>query len=648
MYYNAQLIELRNNKGLSIKEAAKGIGILPVTLSLYERGIFKPRKKILEKINNFYNHEIVLEGEDSYPIPIQQKKKNVSRKALLRRRIIFGVIAFLSAVSAVTGGIVFSQSVNNPSSYYGKVYNDLHTITDKQGDIAHEVVTGLEYRNLHTSNDDGEVISVVYYRENSLLYFNRVDLYNLDYIDGNIVKHTFQFGSNLGVSSYQGTYVFSSYIGAQYASCNFTFKDQEVTKISNLYLNKGAEGEVDEEFMLGNITTELPYVFERISNFMTLKLFKDVDFYDDFLAAREQGRVVNFDMQRYGITFLILGITFFFLFTLFFIRTFLFEYDVRHPEPQESQKDTSRRTLPTDISVPVGIPHRLGAYLFRSFALVSVLFVIMSVLASVGILPGFFADKTFAKAVKYINISFLVLFHLTIYLSTKNARGLGKIVLSDAYVYFFVASLETALFVVLDAWGYEFSTIADSYIPINYLGLFFCLSLTSLFLFTYPKFIAKQGKIGRAVWHSLAIFPIAALVVLQRVGLSYLLDYGVSKNIYVTIWFPKGYFILFMAVAAYLVATFFFRLYNEMHFSTKKAHIYFYGDKYALIETSILSICLIIGGIIDISLLNSQYASYMGIGGNYWYFILAILVFFIKIEPNYQESIGVTYINLPH
>lgn len=648
MYYNAHFIELRNKKGLSIKEAAKEIGIHSFTLALYERGIFKPRKKILKRINEFYQSDVVLEGEDSYPIPIQQKRKKITRKGMIKRRIIFGGLSFIFAVSAVIGGVVFSQSVNNPKSYYGKVYNDLEVITNKQGDIAHEVVTGLEYRNLHTSNDDGEVISVVYYRENSLLYFNRVDFYNLDYIDSNIVKHTFQFGSNLGVSSYVGTYVFSSYIGAQYASCNFLYEDHQIKKVYNLFLNKGAKGEVDEEFMFNNIETQIPYVEERISSFMSQKLFHDVSFYDDFLAAREEGRIVNFNMQRYGITFLILGITLFFTFTLFFIRTFLIEYEERHPQPEEEIKDTSKKTLPTDISMPFGLPHRLAAYLFRSMVFISVIFVILSVLGSVGILPSFFANKNFGKTVRYINISFLVLYHLAIYLSTKNARGLGKVALSDAYVFLFVASLETALFVVLDAWGYEFSTIADSYIPINYLGLFFCLSLTSLFLFTYPKFIANRGKVARIIWHSLAIIPIAALIVFQRVGLSYLLDYGVKKNIYITIWFPKGYFILFMAIAFYLVATFFFRLYNEMRYSTKKAHIYFYGDRYSLIETSILSFSFIVGGIIDISLSYSQYASYMGIGGNYWYFILAILVFIIKVEPNYQESIGITYVNLPH
>ena len=71
--YNIHLSELRKSAHLSLKEAAKSIGINRWKLYFYENGYFRPTKKDLQKLNDFYKTEISLEGLDAYPAPTKEK-----------------------------------------------------------------------------------------------------------------------------------------------------------------------------------------------------------------------------------------------------------------------------------------------------------------------------------------------------------------------------------------------------------------------------------------------------------------------------------------------------------------------------------------------------------------------------------------------
>ena len=82
--YNAQLVKLRKDRNLTLKEAAKGIGITRFTLFLFENGYFRPRGKTLRKINGFYESHISPHGLEAYPTPIDTiTQKEYNKKSLL-------------------------------------------------------------------------------------------------------------------------------------------------------------------------------------------------------------------------------------------------------------------------------------------------------------------------------------------------------------------------------------------------------------------------------------------------------------------------------------------------------------------------------------------------------------------------------------
>ena len=114
--YNLHLTSLREDKGLTIKEASKQMKISPLSLYCYEKGYFRPSKKNLEKINTFYGVELSLKGLDGYPAASKDaligKKKNLKKK-----KIIFGSLSAFFAIFIVIGAVLFVKSVPTVDSY---------------------------------------------------------------------------------------------------------------------------------------------------------------------------------------------------------------------------------------------------------------------------------------------------------------------------------------------------------------------------------------------------------------------------------------------------------------------------------------------------------------------------------------------------
>ena len=109
--YNLYLISLRENKGLTIKEAAKQMGMSRTTLFCYEKGYFRPNKKNLEKINKFYEIELSLKGLDGYPAASKEHLMGKRSKNLKGKRIAFGIVSAFFALVITAGALLFSRSV---------------------------------------------------------------------------------------------------------------------------------------------------------------------------------------------------------------------------------------------------------------------------------------------------------------------------------------------------------------------------------------------------------------------------------------------------------------------------------------------------------------------------------------------------------
>ena len=74
--YNQQILAQRKAKGLSRKEAARQIGISSFSLFLYENGYFKPTRKALAKIENYYGFNVDYTGDNEYPSATHEEKDN--------------------------------------------------------------------------------------------------------------------------------------------------------------------------------------------------------------------------------------------------------------------------------------------------------------------------------------------------------------------------------------------------------------------------------------------------------------------------------------------------------------------------------------------------------------------------------------------
>ena len=168
--YNLRLSELRENAGLSLKEASKALKISKWKIYLYENGYFRPTKKDLKKFKDFYKEEISLEGDDAYPAPTKEKVLKKEKEALKVKRIVFGSLSGAILLAIIAGTILFNQSVNNTKSYYGETYNETRDKVNELGEIGYDIATSLKY-HMVSEHESGEA-TFIFFETDNLLYFN--------------------------------------------------------------------------------------------------------------------------------------------------------------------------------------------------------------------------------------------------------------------------------------------------------------------------------------------------------------------------------------------------------------------------------------------------------------------------------------------
>ncbi|MCR4562127.1 MAG: helix-turn-helix transcriptional regulator [Bacilli bacterium] len=635
-----KIAQLREDKGLSLKDAAKTMGISLLRLSLYEKGVYKPSKKYLKILSDFYGEEISLEGEDSYSLPPIVKEKPFDKARLKKKRMISGIIALFMGVLMASGMICFQIAVQNPSNFYGEIYNRLEQKVKEQGEYRHEIITGLGYYTVDIEGSgSGISTQLSFYDVNSLLYFNET-IYAINNLDPTLLieRYYFLFGGHLGSNSYLCNFSFTASQKFIDCYCTFVYEGGEISKISGYGEISDHLGLMDESLLIKKINTHIGRGREEINLAINSLLGEETDFYEDFLPAREKGRSSTFWLQAYGITAWFIGLIGFFASAWVFGFTLFKNYEHKHVEKEELSDE--KKPLPKDINVPFGIPAKHAFIVLFAIAAITIISMPLGILSQMGVgLPSFLGNANFVNAIRYIHLIALFLIEILALFSWKNARSLAKIIVRNALIYFFLAAFETSLFGILAQWGYEVTSFLEGFIPVNTEGLFLCLSLMAFFLFVEPKFIVGRKKYIAALWHCIAIIPLAILLLFTRLGASYYLDYGVKKNIFMTIWFPSGYTTMMIGLAGYLVCTFLYRAFLVYKYGKGGAQIYFYGDRYNLIEALMVVLFIIVSAIVDVSLSGNQYANYMGIGFNYWFFALAVLFPFLKHDPTTLQNV---------
>ena len=638
--YNTHLSSLREKLGLSIKQASKLIGISRMKLYFYEAGYFRPTQKDLEKINAFYKEDVKIDGIEGYPVPNLTKEKHKKDKRLKGKRIVFGIFSVFSLLIIATGSILFSQTLNNELSFYGEAYNQTKAAVVKQGLYAHDLVTSMKYYYAEERGYDFES-TMLFYESNNILYFNECT-YSRTYFNGtmDLDRYLYHFGSNLGIDSYRCDFTYGALNEGAYFSCSFDYTGGKVEKIYNLKTITEGIDPISEKDALYIVNSKIDEVNPALSELMSALLDQEYDFYHDFLPAREKGRKINFALQISGLILIFTGITMFFIFFTVFIKLLLKNVKPRLVSTDISPEGKAVEPLPEDINVRLGVPDIFIIIIGKVCQYLSMLMLALSFLTKVGLrLPSFFVDPTFASVFGVAWLVGIFLEHFVMIGRIKKAKTLFQEVIRNLMIFLFIATIETLLIVITNAWGYDFASLIFKYIPGNVYQVVAVHYLLFLFLFFQPSFLNKLGTKARVLWHSLSILPLGFLITSYILSNRYALVYGVKENVYINFWFPNSFLLLSIVCVLFIYITFFLRLFYEKKYGKHNSQLFFYGDRYALIENLICVALIIIATSLDFIFMHNQFAYYLGLGRNYWMYILVPFLLVCKYSPNSQQAV---------
>ena len=590
------------------------------------------------KLSAFYGEEISLQGDDAYPAPTKAKIIKGDKENVKVKRIVFGSLSGLFALTALAGGIIFNHSVNNKGSFYGQTYNEMKAKVQEVGDIGHDLVTSLPYRYV-SQKLSSKTSTFIFYDTDNILYFNECT-YSVTALNDwiGLGRYHYHFGSNLGVDSNLCEFTFGSMKYGTYLTAKFDYKGGEVTKVNKTEVLVKGNVEVTEELVLRLINYKIEDVEQCFSSLITSTIGREASFYSDFLPAREKGRTVNFALQIVGLLLIFPSIICFFIFFGIFLHSLLKNIKPRLvlTEP-ESQRETQEK-LPKDLNINFGIPDVFVVALSKVLQYGSITLLLFAFVAKVGLpLPKFLADATFLRILQLSLLAGIFLEHFIVIGRLKKASTLFSTIIFNIGLFLFIATMETVLISLTNSWGYDMASLVYKYVPSNVYQVVALHYLIYLFLFFQPSFLKKERKIDRIIWHSLSVIPLGLLVASYFLSNGYALVYGIKENIFVNFWFPNGFLPLSIVCVLFLYATFFVRLHYEKKYGQHNAQYFFYGDRYGLLENLICAGLILIVGLLDLFFRNNQYAYYLGLGSNIWVFTIIPLILLCKYSPNSQQ-----------
>lgn len=630
--YNRQLMKRREEAGLTLKAAAKAIGISSFRLFLYEGGYARPRGKALEKIESFYGFSLDYSGDREYPSQVPAKEERAKPKKA--KLIVSGIVVALSVGLFFGGASLFDASASNRSSAYGQVYNEARATAFEKGGSARDLVTDLEYSYFDNEGQGFGMGRILFYKTNSYLYFNNsIYTNNLGFVDMpelGICRYQFQFGGDMSRDSYLCTFTVGSSKALIFFTAEVLYRNQEIDHFDKLVVHSQSEIPVTEELARYLFNIEIGDAINTFSKALSIATGKSVSFYNDFLPAREQGRKTHLAMQSWGLGLVFPSIIFFFV----ALTVFLFAL-LRKPRLVEASEPAKEEgaPLPKDLSVNIGIPDFLLIWLSRILGYGSLaVLLLVSILNVVTKLPPFFSSDGFLN---FLRISFLVAPFLRMWVIVRSPKT-SKILLGETFkhgiLHLFIATMETALIAITRMWGYNIAELLSRFIPST---VFFVAALNYLicfFLFVTPAFADSRRKV--VFWRLLSLLPVAAMVVATALDKSYDLIYGAQKNIYFSIWISNASVLLSLASLLLIYGTFFTDCFFKRKFGEARFCLYRNGNRYQLISNLVCTLAIVVAGLVDLAFIGNEFGYYIGLGNGVWIFTLIPFVLLCRSGPD--------------
>ena len=634
--YNRQLFGERSKKGVSRKEAAKAIGISQLTLSLYEKGYFKPRGTRLRKIEDYYGIRLDFSGGANYPEEIAKDPVS-AKKPKKRKLLISGIVAFLSLGLFFTGSTLFGNSANGSESFFGQTYVEAKRKAHESGRHGRDLVTNLEYS--YFTNDFYGDSMILFYKTNSPLYFNTCTLTSntglMDMPELGTGRFQFQFGGDMSRKSTICTFSYGSSKAGMFFSADVEFENAPIDHIDHLTIHAQSSMAVTNELVirLFNVKAdELDLVFSKL---LTEAMGREVRFYDEFLPAREQGRKAHFSLQVWGLSLAVPSVFAFFI----SISVFLFALlRLRKKEPTEEEKENAKMpsALPKDWRMPFGVPDYFFVYISRILGYGSlVLLLLFSVLGRFLTLPPFFTSQGFLDFLRFCFVAAPILRLMVYARSDAPTKTILVETLRHVLLHLFVATIETAIVSVAEVWGYDVGAILFRYLPSTiFLVTALCYGIV-FFLFCSPSFIKTKKQ--TVVWRLLSLLPLGLIVAATIVGKSYDLFYGVKQNIYLDLWFSNSNLALSAIAVLTIYATFSLDCLCKKKYGQDGFRFYRRSDRYALTSDVIAAAVILCFVLVDLAFRNNEVAYYLGLGNNLWALALIPFALLCKFGPSGSE-----------
>lgn len=642
-HYNQQLVKLRQDKGLSLKEAAKGIGISYLSLYLFEMGYIHPSKKRLAKIEKFYDYKFNLIGDRDYPGPILVKPKKEQHHQKKKRLLTSIILIVVSLFGMFIGSSFMTNSTSSSTSRYGKTYIALREAAFERGKSGRDIITDAEYYYLgHV--DGSEEVSISFYKTENILYFNEcnysVSKGMVDFPELGIARFHCKFGGSLADSSYRCFFDLGSSKTNDFFSFSAIYKgDKTFGKVENLQRIIKGDLELNDEYIHAIFKNAMAEAIYYLDNLVSETLSTPVDFYKDFLKDREQGRKVNFAMQMGGLVSLFPSIITFFIglsigaFTLAASRK-RYLIPLQKDGFEGEEKDNN---LPKDIHLPFVIPDNFFLLVASVIKYLALILLIVSFFGNFGIsFPSFFTSQVSLTTFRNLFIGSIFLEQFVMISSIRKEKTLFYQIIFNSLVYLFIASMETAIVGVSQAWGYSFGDFLYNYIPGGAYQILVLNYLIYFFMFFKPNFVKGKYII---VWRLLSLLPLGLLVASIMISNSYDLVYGVEKNIYLKFWFPDSLSTVAFVGVAFIYISFLLRYLLKKRFGSEPSLRYIFSNRYMMISNSIYILLIVIIVLMDVLFFKNEYAYYFGFRNNYWLLTLIPFVFFLKCSPSTIEMI---------
>ncbi|MBQ2069325.1 MAG: helix-turn-helix transcriptional regulator [Bacilli bacterium] len=628
--YNRKLYTLRLDKGLSRKELSKELHISRFFLFLFERGYFRPRGKIKNKLESYFGITLDYKKENGYPSRLVDENQEKNRGFAGKKRfLISGILTAFMAILLVTGSIMFDRSTKNDASFYGESYASLYQKSRVSGKVGTEIATNASYHYFDSTDRDAFIL---FYDSSSFLHFNEciyaayVIFYENPEI-GNVRLH-YRFGGDLASDSYRCYFTCGSTTYGSVVTCEALYHGQEVTKLENIQVRVSGAKVFDEATLLMLLNFDLSFAVHTFDDILKANLGENVDFLNVFLKDREQGRSVAMGIQIAGLSLLFAGVIGLFVGLSLLIYSLLRK--LRLPIASPIRKDEEKE-LPDNKVILVGIPEFILLTLLRIISIVCFLLILVSFLGKVGVsLPSIFYDGAFLL---FLQTSFMAMPFVRLILISRSSND-GKTILSEMarnfLIFFFLAGFETFLIAITNTWGYDFTDLIYDFIPGSVFQVITLLYLIVFFLNFTPRFLESKSIRARAIWRLLSLIPLALLIGSVLLSNAHLLFYGVSKNIFISFWFPASIFPAILISLLAIYGLFFLRLFFQNRYGSKSDY-YLNGNLYGLLSNLLMVIPHLLVYSLFLILNGNGYAYYLGFVNGGW--VLTLIPFFLLCKP---------------